>query len=99
MIADVDVFADGLLLGFSQLFTGVVTILGTLIFMLTLSPLITLVVVVLTPLSLFVARFIASRTYNMFLRQSETPGLGRGVHWTLPARGTHDLGAHALTAA
>ena len=74
MIADVDVFADGLLLGFSQLFTGVVTILGTLIFMLTLSPLITLVVVVLTPLSLFVARFIASRTYNMFLRQSETRG-------------------------
>ena len=74
MIADVDVFADGLLLGFSQLFTGVVTILGTLIFMLTLSPPITLVVVVLTPLSLFVARFIASRTYNMFLRQSETRG-------------------------
>ncbi len=74
MIADVDTFADGLLLGFTQLFTGVVTILGTLIFMLTLSPLITLVVVVLTPVSLFVARFIATHTYEMFHLQSVTRG-------------------------
>ena len=74
MIADVDVFADGLLLGFTQLFTGVMTILGTLGFMLTLSPLITAVVVVLTPVSLFVARFIARRTYSMFRLQSETRG-------------------------
>ena len=74
LIADVDVFADGLLLGFSQLFTGVITILGTLLFMLSLSPVITLAVVLLTPLSLFVAKFIASRTYSMFLRQSETRG-------------------------
>ena len=74
MIADVDTFADGLLLGFTQLFTGIVTILGTLIFMLTLSPLITLAVVVLTPLSLFVARYIASHTYEMFRLQSVTRG-------------------------
>ncbi len=74
LIADVDVFADGLLLGFTQLFTGVVTILGTLCFMLTLSPLITVVVVVLTPLSLFVAKFISEKTYSMFLLQSETRG-------------------------
>ena len=74
MIADVDTFSDGLLLGFSQLFTGVMTILGTLVFMLRLSPLITLVVVLLTPLSLFVARFIARRTYDMFHLQSETRG-------------------------
>ncbi len=74
LISDVDVFSDGLLMGFSQLFTGVMTILGTLIFMLTLSPLITAVVVVLTPLSLFVARFIARRTYSMFRQQSETRG-------------------------
>ncbi len=74
LISDVDVFSDGLLMGFTQLFTGVMTILGTLIFMLTLSPLITAVVVVLTPLSLFVARFIARRTYSMFRQQSETRG-------------------------
>ena len=74
MIADVDTFADGLLLGFTQLFTGLVTILGTLVFMLTLSPLITLVVVVLTPVSLFVARFIANHTYQMFRLQSVTRG-------------------------
>ena len=74
MIADVDTFADGLLMGFTQLFTGVVTIVGTLVFMLTLSPLITLVVVVLTPLSLLVARFIATRTYAMFRLQSTTRG-------------------------
>ncbi len=74
MIADVDSFADGLLMGFTQLFTGIVTILGTLVFMLTLSPLITLAVVVLTPLSLFVARYIASHTYEMFRLQSVTRG-------------------------
>ncbi|MBP3720232.1 MAG: ABC transporter ATP-binding protein, partial [Clostridia bacterium] len=74
MIADVDTFADGLLMGFTQLFTGAVTILGTLVFMLTLSPWITLAVVVLTPLSLFAARFIASHTYEMFRLQSKTRG-------------------------
>ena len=74
VIADVDQFADGLLLGFTQLFTGVLTILGTLIFMLTLHPFITLLVVVLTPLSLFVARYIATHTHDMFKKQSETRG-------------------------
>lgn len=74
VIADVDQFADGLLVGFSQLFTGIVTIIGTLIFMLTIQPLITVVVVVLTPLSLFVASFIAKRTYEMFHKQSQTRG-------------------------
>ena len=72
VIADADQFADGLLMGFTQLFTGVVTIIGTLIFMLTIHPGITLVVVGLTPISLFVARFIAKRTYDMFRLQSET---------------------------
>lgn len=74
VISDVDTFADGLLLGFTQLFTGVLTILGTLIFMFALSPLIALIVVVLTPLSLFVARFVAKRTHDMFKLQSETRG-------------------------
>ena len=74
MIADVDTFADGLLMGFTQLFTGVMTILGTLAFMLTLSPAITLVVVLITPVSLLVANFIASRTYAMFRLQSKTRG-------------------------
>ncbi len=74
MIADVDTFADGLLMGFTQLFTGIVTIGGTLFFMLSLSLVITLAVVVLTPLSLFAARLIASRTYAMFQRQSVTRG-------------------------
>ncbi len=74
MITDVDTFADGLLMGFTQLFTGVVTILGTLVIMLALNPLITLVVVVITPLSLFVANFIAKHTYDMFKVQSETRG-------------------------
>lgn len=69
---DVEQFSDGLLMGFTQLFTGVVTIIGTLIFMLTIHPGITLVVVGLTPISLFVARFIAKRTYDMFRLQSET---------------------------
>ena len=74
VIADADQFADGLLMGFTQLFSGVLTILFTLVFMLTQNVLITLVVVCVTPLSLFVARFIATRTYAMFKRQSETRG-------------------------
>ncbi len=74
VIADVDQFADGLLLGFTQLFTGVASILGTLLFMLTINFEITLVVVILTPLSLFIAKFIAKRTYKMFKKQSETRG-------------------------
>ena len=74
VIADVDQFADGLLMGFTQLFTGIVTILVTLFFMFYINGWIALVVVVLTPLSLFVARFIAKKTYNMFRIQSETRG-------------------------
>ena len=74
VISDVDTFADGLLMGFTQLFTGVITILGTLIFMLTIRPAITAVVVVITPVSLLVARFIANRTYSMFRLQSSTRG-------------------------
>lgn len=72
IIADVDQFADGLLMGFTQFFTGVVTILGTLVFMLTINVSITVVVVVLTPASLFVAKFIAQKTYSMFKLQSQT---------------------------
>lgn len=74
IIADVDQFADGLLMGFTQLFTSIVTILGTLIFMLTIHPGVTLVVVCITPVSLFVAAFIAKKTYHMFRKQSETRG-------------------------
>lgn len=74
VIADVDQFADGLLMGFTQLFSGVVTIIGTLVFMITIDYKIALIVVLLTPLSLFVARFIAKRTYSMFKLQSETRG-------------------------
>lgn len=74
VISDVDQFADGLLLGFTQFFSGITTILVTLIFMLTINPAITLVVVILTPLSLFVASFIAKKTYSMFKEQSETRG-------------------------
>lgn len=74
VIADVDQFADGLLMGFTQLFTGVVTILGTLGFMLWINVKITLVVVLVTPLSLFVASFIAKKTFTMFKLQSETRG-------------------------
>lgn len=72
VISDVDQFADGLLLGFTQFFTGIATIICTLVFMLTIHPLITLVVVILTPLSLFVASFIAKKTYAMFKQRSET---------------------------
>ncbi len=71
MITDVEQFSDGLLLGFGQLFTGAVTILGTLVFMLSINVKIALVVIVITPLSLFVASFIAKRTYMMFKAQSE----------------------------
>lgn len=74
VIADVDTFAEGLLMGFTQLFSGVATIAGTLIFMLTLDYKITLVVVVITPVSLFVASFIAKKTYSMFQLQSKTKG-------------------------
>ena len=74
MIADVDTFADGLLMGFTQLFSGIMTILGTLGFMLTLNAPITLLVVLITPLSLLVANFIAKRTYAMFRLQSTTRG-------------------------
>ncbi len=74
VIADVDTFSDGLLMGFTQLFTGVLTILGTLIFMLRISVGITVVVVLVTPISLFVASFIAHKTYSMFKLQSGTRG-------------------------
>ncbi|QIB68819.1 ABC transporter ATP-binding protein [Aminipila butyrica] len=74
VIADVDQFADGLLLGFTQLFTGVITILGTLLFMFSINWRIAWVVVLLTPISLLVARFIARKTYYMFQLQSETRG-------------------------
>lgn len=71
IIADTDTFADGLLMGFTQLFTGVATIAGTIVFMLTMNAFITLAVVILTPISLFAAKFIATRTYSMFKKQSE----------------------------
>ncbi|WP_425524604.1 ABC transporter ATP-binding protein [Diplocloster hominis] len=74
VITDVDQLSDGLLMGFNQLFTGVITILGTLGFMLSISITITLAVVLITPVSLFVASFIAKRTYRMFKAQSETRG-------------------------
>ena len=74
VIADVDQFADGLLMGFTQLFTGIITILGTLLFMLAINVKITFVVVLVTPLSLFVASYIAKKTYTMFKLQSETRG-------------------------
>jgi len=72
VITDVEQFADGLLLGFSQFFTSVITIVGTLVLMLTINVKVALLVLVLTPMSFFVAKFIASRTYNMFKEQSET---------------------------
>ena len=74
IIADIDQFSEGLLMGFTQLFTGVMTILGTLGFMLSVNPFITLVVVILTPISLFVAAFIARHTFSMFTLQSKTRG-------------------------
>lgn len=72
MMTDVDQFTDGLLMGFAQFFTGILTILGTLVIMLLIRPGIALVVILVTPLSLFVASFIAKRTYSMFKKQSET---------------------------
>lgn len=78
IINDVDQFADGLLMGFSQLFTAVVTVLGTLVFMLRLNARIAVVVVVITPLSIFVARFIAKKTYSMFKLQTEARGKQTG---------------------
>lgn len=74
IIADIDQFSEGLLMGFTQLFTGLLTIAGTLLFMLSIQPAITAVVVVLTPISLFVASFIAKKTFVMFRKQSETRG-------------------------
>lgn len=79
VISDVDTFADGLLMGFTQLFTGVITILGTLGFMLVTNVPITLVVVCITPVSFLVARFIATRTHSMFKLQSETRGEQTGL--------------------
>ena len=74
MVTDVDTFADGLLLGFTQAFTGIVTIVGTLVYMWTLSRITTVVVVFVTPLSLFLARYIAKNTHDMFIMQSVTKG-------------------------
>ncbi len=71
IITDVDTFADGLLMGFTQVFTGIATIIGTLIFMALMNPIITVAVIVLTPLSLFAAKFISGRTYKLFKSQSE----------------------------
>ena len=73
-IADVDAYADGLLMGFTQLFTGVLTIVGTMVIMLVLNWVVALIILVLTPLSLFVAKFIASRTYHLFKATSEIRG-------------------------
>lgn len=74
IVADIDQFSDGLLMGFTQFFTGIMTIVGTLVFMVRINVGITLVVVLVTPLSLFVAAFISKRTYDMFKLQSETRG-------------------------
>ena len=78
-IGDAEKISDGLLLGFSKLFTGVITIIGTLIFMITINPIIALVVVVLTPISLFVAKFITEKTYKFFKGQSQISGRQTGV--------------------
>jgi len=74
VVADVDQFAEGLLMGFNQFFTGIITIVGTLVFMLTINAKITVIVVLLTPLSLIMATFIAKKTFFMFQKQSETRG-------------------------
>lgn len=79
IITDVEQFSDGLLMGFSQFFTGVITILGTLVFMLSIDVKISLIVICITPLSLFVASFIAKRTYRLFKKQSETRGEMTGL--------------------
>ena len=74
IVTDIDQFTDGLLLGFTQLFTGVITIIGTICFMLGINPWITLVVVILSPFSFFIASFISKRSFNMFRKQSQTRG-------------------------
>lgn len=74
IVTDIDQFSDGLLLGFTQLFSGVITILGTIAFMLSISPLVTLIVVLLSPLSFLVANFVSKRTYTMFRMQSQSRG-------------------------
>ena len=74
VIADTDILSDGLLLGFTQLFSGIVTIIGTLLFMFSKNIWITLMVIVLTPLSFFVAKFISSRSFHMFRKQSDARG-------------------------
>ena len=79
VVSDVDTFADGLLMGFTQLFTGVMTIAGTLVFMLSIHWGIALVVICITPLSLVVANFIATRTYDMFRQQTVTRGQQTGL--------------------
>ena len=79
MIADVDELANGLLMGFTQFFTGIVTIIGTLIFMLTISPKITIVVVVFTPLSLLITSFISKRTFSLFKVQSESRAIQTSI--------------------
>ena len=79
MVGDVDTFADGLLMGFTQLFTGVITILGTLIIMLRLNPWITAIVVLLTPMSFFVTGFIAKRTHKHFQQQAKERGIQTGL--------------------
>ena len=79
VIADVDQFSDGLLMGFTQLFTGIATIIGTFCFMLSVNVSITFVVVLITPVSFFVANFIAKRTFRMFRLQSEIRGEQTGL--------------------
>ncbi len=79
IIADVDQLSDGLIMGFTQLFTGIVTILMTVVFMLSMNVKIALIVIILTPMSLFIARFISSRTYSMFKAQSEIRGEQTGL--------------------
>ena len=74
IISDTDQFSDGILMGFTQFFSGVITIVGTLLFMLSIDPLITLAVVVLTPLSFFVAGFVSKRSYKLFYKRSEAAG-------------------------
>jgi ATP-binding cassette subfamily B protein len=80
IVSDAEQVTDGLLMGFSQLFTGVLTILGTLVFMLTINVPMTILTVVITPLSLFVASFIAKRTHSLFRQQSETRAKQPGAY-------------------
>ena len=103
IIADCDQFSDGLLLGFTQFFNGILTIIGTLIFMFFISPIVTLIVVFVTPLSLFVAAFIAKKTYSMFKKQSEIRSEQTalidemiGDHKTVVAFGYEDKACHTF---